>query len=1307
MVKYGILHCHSEHSVRDSAMSIQSLVSRAKELNAPALALTDHGILTGVIEFVKTCRKNDINPIVGIEAYFSTDGSDNEKAHLILMAKDYAGYAAISKAVRDSYAHLLRDEFPRMTYDILEKWFGPGTEGHGRVIATSACSNGVLAAILCKNDAMDNEVEKLKRKQERYAPPDDAFLDAMKADEEAAAQIEALIAKREALKTESYSTAGLKRRLRTAKEGSEEFTKLSAEIAELEEKKERATKELDRIKAEIATRKKEKSEKAKLLKKQKESVDKWLSLQEQIDALSGNAIPESVLLEEAKASAIRFRNIFGKDFYIELQNHDLPQEAYVMPLLAKLAEDLSIPVVAANDAHYATSSSDDVRARTLVAATRFNRVIDPAEETEPGYGELYIKDDAQLREALVKILPAAICDEALLNIGKIANDCNFEFPSGSHYPVFVGGNPGESAADRLRRLATEGITVRYPDSWDNAKKERMEYELSVIDKMGFSDYLCIVQDFLAYGRSLVSIYPEKIGYTIGPGRGSAAGSLVAYLVGITDIDPMEYGLLFERFLNPERVSMPDIDSDFSPDVRGLVIDYVRQKYGENAISAIITKGTFAAKGAIRAAGRVTDVPLSVVDQVCGMVAMNESISDSKQIEEACKTNPIISDLIADAKLIEGVTTQYGAHAAGIIIADSEDISDYVPLHYNTDKQQWVAQCDMVQAEAELGLLKFDFLGLKNLKIITDCIRQVYNNHGIKIDMSKIAKPFEPEVFKKIFAAGKTNAIFQFESPGMKKTLRGFKPDCFADIILLNAAYRPGPMQYIDDLTAVKHGRKKPVYIANGLKEILAPTYGYPIYQEQVMQIFNRIAGFSLGEADIIRRAMSKKKLSVLTDEKTDYYGKFIRGLMANGASKEDAEAFWTQLLDFANYAFNKSHAACYADIAYKTAWLKLHYPAEYMSSVMRLADYDEYPALVEECKSLGVQILPPDINQSDVHFSATSDGNIRFGLGDIKGIGNACDTVTEARAEGPFVSIRDIAIRVPSIKQSAYSLLIRTGAFDSFCGGNRTALLAWIDDFLDAHGKSIAKTNKLYELKNQLSEATDKKTQAKLNRSIQACEKSIAELSEIMASPIASYAEKNTEQQLEDEYTLLGYYVSGSPWDKFASAAAKVKNVTPVSELDGEGNYTLCGIIKSVRRLLRKKDSKPFASFVLFDAGGTTEITCYTQEYERLKDMIIDGNAVRVVVKARMSDYNGESVLKLNAVSMSPLQAEEKKLVYHGSSIADWIDNYGLLLSYRSDSGFNLYFHDALTGDLRKADFRVDERIVDELKSLDMVITKL
>lgn len=1335
---YGILHNHSTFSIRDSAMTLQQLFERAKELEAPAVALTDHGILVGIIDFMKLGKEYGIKPIPGIETYYVHDAENDParkgtKSHLILMAKDLTGYQAISAAVYRSYLgeNLLSSagvEYPRMTDSVLRECFGPGSEGYGHVIATSACAGGVLAKILLEDETLKDDTKKLEAKRDKYHPIDQEVLDAIKSEEDMLDEIGRLTKQRDMYAEAAKRSAitGMKRRLRTLTPVSKEYTALQAELDGATKAQEDAKEKLAETKCLLAAKRREKTVFSNSIKPMKESAAKWAEIDEQITAILSGSQGDEVLYQKAKAEAQNFVEIFGEgNFYIELQYHHIENEKKTMPVLAQLAKELNIPVVAANDAHYASNSYEDIRARTLIAAMRFNTPVDDEMSVE-GYGELYMKTDNELRAALCEILDPDTVDTAIRNIGVIVEQCNVEFPHESHYPVFKGGNPGESAAQRLRRLAEEGIPNRYPDDqWTPDKQERMEYELGVIEKMGYSDYLCIVQDFLAYGRSLADKNPEHVGYTIGPGRGSAVGSIVCYLSGITSVDPMKYGLLFERFLNPERVSMPDIDSDFSKGIRDKVVEYVRDKYGEKAVCNITTKNTLAGRSAIRGVGRVTNIPASIVDSVARMVPneVHAKIDDIPNLEQVCDENPVIKQLITDAKLVEGTVVTYGVHAAGVIISDNDDVGKYVPMCWNSKLQVWVAQCDMVQCESDCGLLKMDFLGLENLDIITDTLRRIKRNYGLDIDIERL--PIEPEVFANIFSAANTDCVFQFASNGMKDMLRQFRPSSMEDLILLVAAYRPGPMQYIPEIIKVKQGQKTPAYIADGLEDIMSLTYGSPIYQEQVMSIFNKIAGFSLGESDIIRRAMSKKKLAVLTDPQTDYHGKFVHGLIANHAAKENAEAYWEQLLDFASYAFNKSHAAAYAHVSYYTAWLKYHYPAEYMSSVMSASDFKKLPQYINNCRKMGLTIEKPDINRSMDGFSNV-ERTILYGFGNVKGVGNSGRAIEAERHDhGQFVSVQDFITRMlqyqsDSYKKTTIENLVKTGAFDAFCAGNRTSILDGIEPYSAAVRKVLSKTRAYEEAVSNydaLAENTSEAETKKAERKVSSTKKSLDTARQLLAEQTFLYVEEDNSKKLEAEYELLGFYISGNPFDNYTESASAVKgrqDIADALDLNSGSKVTICGIAKELKMFQRKSDGRPFCSFDFYDSSSEIEVKCFTGAYERFGSLIHDGSALTISGRVH-TDENvmddgtiaefGRYVTVDNVGVLA--RNSDEFILATGALISDWVDSYQEIKRFADPTGYKLVFCASMEQTFREAEFRVKKSILDHpFKNLLVSVAK-
>lgn len=960
--------------------------------------------------------------------------------------------------------------------------------------------------------------------------------------------------------------------------------------------------------------------------------------------------------EEAKNKALFYQSIFGKgNFFIEIQNHGLDLELEVLPKLILISKETGIPLVATNDCHYAEKADSSVR--DWIVALRFGqKVTDP--EFQKDCGELYIKS-AEEMAALFEAYP-----EALANTVKIAEMCNLQFTKAKRFPLAIVPD-GKSEDEYLRELTMNGMKHRFPD-YDSfpaerkqAMMDRIEHELGVISKLHYSGYLIIVQDFLQEGRRLGMV---------GPGRGSAVGSFVCYLIGITDVNPLPYNLLFERFLNMDRVSDPDIDSDFC-DMRDEVIEYVKRIYGNASVCSIITFGTMAARAAIRNVGRVTGRSLELCDRVAKMIPnkpgimLVDALEENPELKKAYEEDASVRTLFEDAKKVEGLVIQSGVHAAGIIIAD-RDISDYVPLMYDEDKNLWICQFDKKDSEGACGLLKMDFLGLKNLTIIKRTLQDIERNHGVKMTIYDIPLD-DKEVFKEVFAAGKTKAVFQFESSGMVQLLKRFQPERFEDLILLNAAYRPGPIQYLDEIIETKHGRKKPSYIVKELEKILSVTYGKPIYQEQIQQIFNQVAGFSLGVADIIRRAMAAKDLAALEA----YLPEFQAKLIDLGASKEQAEQFAKELMEFAKYAFNKSHSTAYAFLAFITAWLKLHYPVEYMANVLSVASTKELPVYIKEARDMKIPVLPPSINESGKFFTPTKAGAIRFGLSNIKNVGKSADVIlSEREANGDYRSVHDFINRQLDIagsravyKQVRESLIL-TGAFDEF-GLNRHQTLIGCESLLDAAKSHRAALKALPEYEEMMaqklseliaespSEKEITKFRNKVERGKQTRIKNInatREQLEVKHFPSISEYEKNRILELERE--LIGFYASGHPLDDYQQVIES-KSDFMIGDIDEDANekyVTVVGQITDFKQLFRKSDGAGMGKFVLEDLTGGIECIAFTKTFAQYQKKIVNGEVVmlrgRVMVEIER-DEEGEIInadIQLNVQEVSPITFDQK-----------------------------------------------------------------
>ena len=1316
-IRYGVIHVHSEHSRKDSVAKIKDLFKRAKDLGATAITLTDHGVLTGIEEAKDAAKSVGINFIPGVEAYFEDkDASVKQRIHLILLAKDETGYQAISLAVTESFANLDNQKMPMMNKETLLKYFGEGSIGHGHVIATSACMNGIICSALRMNDSIFKEIEKAKNKQDKLHKPNNAYAFNKEKVAEIDAKLNEITLEIDSLTAIAKKSFVKKEKALKAFEGKSEYDALKEALEAEKAESKAATEKVAELKAQRTSLKIEQKTAKSFCKPFDDDKEKVEELDKHISELNSDILSDEKLYETAEERTKEFVRIFGEgNFYCEVQYHGIDVEKKVMPIVADIAKKLNLPLVAANDAHMVTGGEDSVKARQIVRSLRFNKW----EDVFTGDEELYIKTDEELSSKLMEILPEEVVHQAMEGIGDIVSKCNVQFTTSHHYPKFISEN-GEDAVHRLRRLSIEGIEWRYPNrkGWTDEHEKRMEYELGIITKLGFCDYLCIVEDFLRYGRllgkidlkdpryladpynmdNLKEIAKDNVGLGIGPGRGSAVGSLVCYLTGITGIDPMKYNLIFERFLNEERVSMPDIDSDFKSDIRDKVLDYVKYKYGSDAVCCIMTKGSQNAKGAVRNCARLlgTRRPnsdrnyLALGDQIAKAIGteLGVTLSDvEEKITEQFGNDADAMEIFHDAKLVEGSFINVGMHAAGVIIADNGDVKQYVPLMYNDEKNQWMTQCEKDPCES-LGLLKMDFLGLRNLSVISAALQEIKNSTGKRIDIERV--PFEKEVFAKIFATGSTNSVFQFESAGMKKMLRQFQPETIEDIILLVAAYRPGPMQFLDSIIAVKHGKKKPEYVIPEMESVLGKTYGYPVYQEQIMQIFNKFAGFSLGESDIIRRYMAKKK----TDKFMAYKDKFIDGLCESGANRKKAEEFWTQMVDFSMYAFNKSHAAAYAFVAYYTAWLKYHYPKEYLCAVMNDTLMEKINGLISDGKNAGLKFYPANINESEKDFSPSKDG-ILFGLGIVKGVSSSADVIINERNRGgKFKSFADFMLRTNTPKDVAENL-IYAGAFDSFTK-NRQSLVDVVPEYTDILKKIKAKDaiieKETIKEKQLTNSAERNKATLRKERAIEAKEVLVTTIHDISAN---IFKEENLMTRLENEKEKTGAFISAHPLDSYGVPSQF--NCTPIGDLYAGEKTSIMGIITGFRIMNRKKDGEKFAVFTLEDQTGSVPITCWTSTFKNFNHMLAEDSVVILTGQANeetdmMSD---EKVLKFNVQSVRNIEVRKKQIVINIASPMEWENTVkNQIRQYRDKSGSELVCYDNMDNVFRKTGIFVSDDIL-------------
>ena len=1253
---YTMYHQHSENSVKDSPLTIKDMVKRAKEVRATSLTLTDHGTMTGVIEFLAECSKNGINGIPGVELYVETPYAKH--AHLTAVAKNYRGYQDLCMLLTEGNKRLEGIGgivSPIVTLKQLKTYLADGN-----VILSSACISGVLASILTYNDQINHQMEKEKARMAKCVDPKDpAYVKNKELEQQYSKETETLTERKKELtklagRPFKKRQAGLTALTGEALEEAE--AKLEADMRESED----AAVELEKVKSDLTKAKRRYSAVHTLCRKAETTHVKWNESNEALEKLKASLLTREQAYEKAKKLALWFKDTFGYDFRIELQYHGLGSERFVMNELCRIARECQIPVIAANDAHIAIR--EQAEARQILKALRFHRW----EDATAFDLELYMKDEKELYQALVSVLPEDMAKAAILGERRVGNECHVEIPKDTHYPAYrnadgtIPANPGAI----LRTKAQEGIRKRFPNgTWTKEYQDRMDYELSVIDDLGYSNYILVVADYINYAKS---IDPNGVG----PGRGSGVGSLVNYLIGITNLDPLKYNLLFERFLNKDRVSNPDIDTDFSSVTREPTIEYVKQKYGVESVSCIRTKLTQAAKAAIKNCARIRGIQMKGEDDKEGMAQYRQlgeamaalipkdgTMDNSKELlHDAFGNNPEAMRIAEMAKSVENTMTGTSVHAAGIVIGDGTPLSHYVPLLYNTSKGQWATQADMIQVEHDLRMLKFDFLGLNNLDIISDSVKLIKQTTGKDVDMWSL--PFEDKVFSDIFTAGNTDCVFQFESGGMKRMLRQFKPDRFEDIILAVAAYRPGPMQFIPNIINVKNGKaKSELCILPVLDKILAPTYGYPIYQEQIMDIFHRCAGFSLGEADIIRRHMSKKHV----EEFQSYRGQFVNGVVKMGASKNDAEMLWESLIGFASYGFNKSHAAAYAYISYETAWLKYHYPKEYMCAMLNHTEVKKIPHLLGVCRSMGIKVVIPDINRSSDDFTVGTDA-ICYGLTAIRTLDrNTVSAILKAREDGPFTGFPDFLLRT-KLGTGAVEKLIRAGAFSGF-SGSRTGLSMIIGDI--EHEIDIVKK------KDAILKDLEKDPQnaRRLKNAEDARAEALAKIRKIQIPVV----DDSTETILEDEHEMLGTYLSIHPLDDYAYLDHD-KTVTKVKDFTTDFR-TYAGVITNLRMAKRKSDGTDMAFFDLEDRTGTLSVCCFTECYKKYGNMIREGAVVKISGRGKVTDKDDEEQEELYAKSIQVCAKEVPPIVIGIKDKAALNTLNMMINSYKEENGIPVCYY--------------------------------
>lgn len=1057
MTPFVHLHVHTQYSLLDGAARIDELVARAKALGQDALAVTDHGVMYGVIDFYKACRKAGVKPILGMEAYVAPrsmrdreGAQDREYAHLILLAKDETGYRNLMLLSSEAFIHGFYYK-PRIDYDLLEAH----AEG---LVCLSACLAGDIPQALLHG---------------RY--------------------------------------------------------------------------------------------------------------------------------DDAKRLGERLHRMFGDDFYIELQNHGLPEQQRILPGLRKLAAELGVKTVATNDVHYV--AREDAEAQDVLLCIQTQRFVDEPNRMRMEAEEFFLKSGDEMA--------AALPDDAgaLATTREIADKCNVEIAFGVRRLPQYTAPDGQDNEAYLRRLCAEGMAQKLVGG-DDAAQERLDYELGVITRMGFVDYYLIVWDFIHFAKTH--------GIVVGPGRGSGAGSLVAYCMGITDVNPLKYGLLFERFLNPERVSMPDFDVDFCYERRQEVIDYVSQKYGEGHVAQIITFGTMAARAVLRDVGRVLRVPYADVDRLAKLVpaVLNMTLSQALQLSpelRALHENDETMRKVIDLSLkLEGLPRHSSTHAAGVVIS-GVPLTDVVPLQLNDVVV--TTQFPMGTLE-ELGLLKMDFLGLRTLTVIRDALR--YIEQGGKPAPDLNAQVFDDPAVYEMISRGDTDGVFQLESAGMRQFLGQLKPDCFEDLIAGISLYRPGPMEQIPRYVRGKHDPSSVSYAHPLLEPILRTTYGCMVYQEQVMEIVRTLAGYSYGRSDLVRRAMSKKKHDVMARER-EYFvhgTDGVEGAVRRGVPEDVANRIFDEMMDFASYAFNKSHAAAYAVLAYRTAYLKHYYPVEFMTALINsfMGTSDKVAEYVYSAQRQGIRTLPPDVNRSQARFSV-EDGAIRFGLAAVRGVGSAVmeDMVACRERDGDFRSFFDFCERTNGLNKRMLESLICAGCFDSM-GAKRAQLLAVYEQALDG----AAATRRVREAGQlslfDLGGGQDMKQSA--------------------AMRLPDVPELQSALLLAREREATGMYLSGHPLDNYRAALDTLSlSVQDLQEADGitgvgdNASVQVGGMLTACRQKPTKSGNGLMGYAVLEGVTGSCEAVLFPRTLQQYGDLFLDDMPVLVSGRLNIREDRANSLL--------------------------------------------------------------------------------
>ena len=1007
--------------------------------------------------------------------------------------------------------------------------------------------------------------------------------------------------------------------------------------------------------------------------------------------------------ESAKKAAMELEDIFGKgNFFLEVQNHGMKEDEIVLNGMKQISEELGIPICGTNDVHYI--KKEDWKNHKVLLCVQTGQTLDDTNSENMHYAprEFYLRSPEEMSELFNN-------PEYLENTVKVAQRCNVTLDfEHMHLPYFKVPE-GYTNKDYLRKLTWTGIEKRY-DQVDEVIKERLEFELNTIENMGYVDYFLIVSDFIRFAKS------KNI--PVGPGRGSAAGSIVSFALGITDIDPIKYDLLFERFLNPERVSMPDIDIDFCYERREEVIDYVVEKYGENKVAQIVTFGTMGARGCIRDVGRVMGLPLNLVDKVAKNVpnelniTIEKALDTSEEFKTIYNSSEEIKKLVDVANDLEGMPRHTSTHAAGVVIS-KEPIVEYVPLAKNKDSI--ITQFNMTELE-ELGLLKMDFLGLRTLTVIDDTIKLIKKNRNVEVDINKI--DVNDKKVLKLFSSAETLGIFQFESPGMRNFLSELKPTVFDDLIAANSLFRPGPMNEIPNYIKNKNNPEHIEYLHPLLKPILNVTYGTIVYQEQVMQIVQKLAGYSLGAADNLRRAMGKKKMDVMEKERVNFiYGLkdkedniIIDGAIRRGVDENIANKIYDLMIDFAKYAFNKSHSAAYSLVAMRTAWLKYYYPVEFMAALLSsiMGDSKKVSQYIQECKRLKIKILPPDVNRSYKKFSVEKD-NIRFGLSAIKNVGTGLiDTIVQVREDsGDFKSFRDFVERVASknsqaLNKRAVECLIKAGSFSAI-SENRNSLMMECSMVID----SVLK---------------DKRTNVPGQSSLFDDFSSKVEDEKNSLYNVKEYPKK---ELLKMEKEVLGIYLSDHPLREYEEYILKTQEFSSL-ELDSENQnaeenwdnktVVVSGVLNQVTKHYTRKTHSAMATAILEDLYGTIPLVIFPKAYSDYKDLIEEDRIVNIIGRVSINEKGEGDILVEKIGNTEDIFRQYKEVTkgINNEKLLELTFERGnekekvelvknLLKGKQGNSRVKLFFKKTNTGFMFNEEYNVnleDKEVLNELKSI-------